>query len=108
MKADIDLRIVDDGRYDLRKFLRIHVIDEGVVLDRDRLMISTIHTEHPPLIDSFEFSFKTADHHAVFLGDTAPIKALEDFARGADLLIHEGMLKSALPSLLRRIGNGKR
>ena len=58
------------------------------------------------LIDSFAFSFKTADHHAVFSGDMATIKALKDFALGADLLIHEAMLKSALPSLLERIGNG--
>ena len=106
MKADIDLRIFDDGRDDLRDFVRVHVIDEGVVLKRDGLTISAIRTEHPPLVDSFAFSFKTADHHAVFSGDTAPIKALEDFARGADLLIHEAMLESALPSLMERIGNG--
>jgi ribonuclease BN (tRNA processing enzyme) len=106
MKADIDLRIIDDGRDDLRELVRVHVIDEGVVLERDGLTISAIRTEHPPLIDSFAFSFKTDRHYAVFSGDTAPIKALEDFARGADLLIHEAMLESALPSLLERIGNG--
>ena len=106
MKADIDLRIDDDGRDDLRDFVRVHVIDEGVVLERGDLTISAIRTEHPPLIDCFAFSFKTANHHAVISGDTAPIKVLEDFARGADLLIHEAMLESALPSLLERIGNG--
>ncbi len=106
MKADIDLRINDNGRDDLRDFVRIHVIDEGIVFDRDGLTVSAIRTEHPPLIDSFAFSFKTACHHAVFSGDTAPIKALEDFARGADLLVHEAMLEPALPSLLERVGNG--
>lgn len=106
MKADIDLRIEDDGRDDLRDFVRVHVIDEGVVLERGGLTVSAIRTEHPPLIDSFAFSFRTAKHHAVFSGDTAPIHALEDFARGADLLIHEAMLESALPSLLERVGNG--
>lgn len=58
------------------------------------------------LIDCFAFSFKTADHHAVFSGDTAPIKALENFAHGADFLIHEAMSESALPSLMERVGNG--
>ncbi len=106
MKADIDLRIVDDGRDDLRDFVRVHVIEEGVVLTRDGLTISAIRTEHPPLVDSFAFSFKTDNTHAVFSGDTAPMKALEDFARDADLLIHEAMLESALPSLMERIGNG--
>ena len=42
----------------------------------------------------------------VFSGDTARLEALEDFARGADLLIHEAMLDSALPALMARIGNG--
>ncbi|WP_120632766.1 MBL fold metallo-hydrolase [Ruegeria sp. EL01] len=106
MKADIDLRIIDDGRDDLRELVRIHVVDDGVVLDRDGLTVSAIRTEHPPLIDSFAFSFKTKDVYAVFSGDTAPLPALADFARGADLLIHEAMLESALPALMERIGNG--
>ncbi len=42
----------------------------------------------------------------VFSGDTAPIDALADFARGADLLIHEAMLEAALPALMERVGNG--
>ena len=106
MKADIDLRIVDDGRGDLRDLVRIHVIDAGEVLEQDGLRVTAIRTKHPPLVDSFAFSFRTETRHAVFSGDTAPLKALEDFARGADLLIHEAMLESALPSLMERIGNG--
>lgn len=106
MKADIDLRIDDDGREDLRSFVRIHVVDAGTVLDHDGLTVTAMRTAHPPLIDSFAFSFKTATHHVVFSGDTAPIAAMEDFARGADLLIHEAMLDAALPSLLDRVGNG--
>jgi len=41
----------------------------------------------------------------VFSGDTAPIPEMVDFARGADLLIHEAMLEAALPALMARIGN---
>jgi ribonuclease BN (tRNA processing enzyme) len=106
MKADIDLRIEDEGRPDLRNLLRIHVIDAGAVYDRNGLNVSAIRTQHPPLVDSFAFSFKTAATHVVFSGDTAPLKELEDFARGADLLIHEAMLESALPALMARVGNG--
>jgi len=106
MKADIDLRIEDEGRPDLRNLLDIHVIDADKVYEQSGLTVSALRTEHPPLIDCFAFSFKTAAKHVVFSGDTAPIKALEDFARGADLLIHEAMLESALPALMTRIGNG--
>lgn len=106
MKADVDLRIEDEGRPDLRTLVKFHVIDEGLVLERGGLAVSAIRTEHPPLVDTFSFSFCTERTHVVFSGDTAPLPALEEFARGADLLIHEAMLESALPALLERIGNG--
>lgn len=106
MRADINLRIDDEGRPDLRDMVDIHVIDEGVVFDQDGLCVSAIRTLHPPLVDCFALSFKTASVHAVFSGDTAPLPALDDFARGADVLVHEAMLESALPALLKRVGNG--
>ena len=106
MEADIDLRIEDEGRPDLRHLITIHAIDAGLVLSRDGVTISAIRNQHPPLVDTFAFSFKTDEVHVVFSGDTAPIRALENFARGADLLIHEAMLESALPALLERVGNG--
>lgn len=106
MKADIDLRIEDEGRPDPRDLVHIHDIDAGVVYDADGMQVRAIRTEHPPLIDTFALSFKTAKTHVVFSGDTAPFTALEDFARGADLLVHEAMLEAALPALLARIGNG--
>ncbi|WP_425039750.1 MBL fold metallo-hydrolase [Primorskyibacter sp. S187A] len=106
MKADIDLRIDDEGRPDLRDLVTIHVIDAGPVMERNGMSVEAIRTEHPPLIDTFALSFRTADTHVVFSGDTARLEALEDFARGAELLIHEAMLKAALPALMARIGNG--
>jgi ribonuclease BN (tRNA processing enzyme) len=106
MQADIDLRIADEGRPDLRALVRLHDIDAGPVMERGGVTVTTMRTVHPPLIDCFAFSFKSANTHVVFSGDTAPIAALEDFARGADLLIHEAMLEQALPALTKRVGNG--
>jgi ribonuclease BN (tRNA processing enzyme) len=106
MQADIDLRIEDEGRPDLRALARIHAIDAGTVVRIEDLKVDAIRTEHPPLIDCFALSFKTETLHVVFSGDTAPIKAMVAFARGADLLIHEAMLEAALPALTARVGNG--
>lgn len=78
----------------------------GKVMERGGVTVTAIRNEHPPLIDTFALSFKTDSTHVVFSGDTAPIEALEDFAKGADLLIHEAMLESALPGLMERVGNG--
>jgi ribonuclease BN (tRNA processing enzyme) len=106
MKDDIDLRIEDEGRPDLRGLMVLKEIDAGLICTHDGITVSAIRTEHPPLVDCFALSFKTASTHVVFSGDTAPLATLADFARGADLLIHEAMLESALPALMARIGNG--
>lgn len=106
MKADIDLRTEDEGRPELRDLVTFHVVDAGDVMHRGGITVTALRTEHPPLFDCFAYSFRTASTHVVFSGDTAPIKALEDFARGADLLVHEAMLEAALPALMARIGNG--
>ena len=106
MKADIDLRIDDEGRPDLRGLVTLHEVDAGHVMEQGGVTVTAIRTEHPPLVDCFAYSFKTDHSHVVFSGDTAPIAALEDFARGADLLVHEAMLEAALPALMARIGNG--
>ncbi len=106
MQADIDLRIEDEGRPDLRNLVQFRVINERIVVQYDGVSVEAIRTRHPPLIDCFALSFKTKKAHVVFSGDTAPLPSLSEFAQGADLLIHEAMLESALPSLLERVGNG--
>ena len=106
MAADIDLRIEDESRPDLRALVSLHVIDEGAIMTSDGVHVSAIRTAHPPLIDCFALSLKSATKHVVLSGDTAPIAAMGDFARGADLLVHEAMLEPALPALMKRVGNG--
>lgn len=106
MQADIDLRIADEGRPDLRRLVTLNTIDAGHVLTQAGIEITALRTEHPPLIDCFAFSFRTDAAHVVFSGDTAPIDAMVGFAQGADLLVHEAMLEAALPALFARVGNG--
>lgn len=106
MKCDIDLRIEDEGRPDLSKLVTILPIEEGAFFQRGELTVLAMRTIHPPLVDCFALSFRTGNVHVVCSGDTAPMDAMADFARGADLLVHEAMLKATLPALMERIGNG--
>ena len=105
MKADIDLRIEDEGRPDLRGLLAIHEIEEGGVCEFDGIRVSAQRNIHPPLIDTFSLRFEGAAKAVVFSGDTAFFPPLADFARGADLLIHEAMLEEAVEALIARVGN---
>ena len=105
MRADIELRVEDEGRPDLAGLVELHAIDEGTVLVEEDLRVDAVRNAHPPLVDTFALRFEGAGKRVVFSGDTAPLPALADFARGADLLVHEALLEAALPALLARVGN---
>lgn len=106
MKSDIDLRITDEGRPDLRQLVTFHVIDETKTFKIGDIKVTALRNIHPPLVDTFALSFKTKKNHIVFGGDTAFMPKLADFAKGADLLIHEGILKDAIIPLVAKVGNG--
>lgn len=106
MKDDIDLRIEDEGRPDLTQLVEVRKIEEGDFAVVGPVKVSALRNFHPPLLDSFALSFKTQSRHVVFSGDTAPLPALQQFAKEADLLVHEAMLEEALPQLVARVGNG--
>ena len=105
MKADIDLRMEDEGRPDLAELVSINLIEEGAVIRDGDLAVTALRNEHPPLVDTYALRFSDGMHDVVFSGDTAYLPRLADFAKGADLLIHEAMLEEALEALFNRIGN---
>jgi ribonuclease BN (tRNA processing enzyme) len=106
MQSDIDLRIADEGRPDIRDLVVFHVIDETDVMTLDDMDVTSFRTIHPPLVDTFALSFKTDKTHVAFGGDTAYMPELAEFAKGADLLIHEAMLEAGILPLVARVGNG--
>ena len=106
MRADIELRISDEGRPDLRALVSIKVVDAGEVVKDDALTVCAMRVLHPPLVDCFAFRFEGAGRRVVFSGDTARCDDLIGFSRSADLLVHEAMLEDALPALFARVGNG--
>jgi ribonuclease BN (tRNA processing enzyme) len=105
MAADIDLRIADEGRPNLRGLVSVRVLEEGPVAGLDGIEVRAMRVLHPPLVDCFALSFAGEGKRVVFSGDTAYLPALADLARGADLLVHEAMLEAALPALVARVGN---
>lgn len=105
MKADIDLRIADEGRPDLRALVSFKELDATTFTLPNGIEVAALRNEHPPLIDTFALSFKFENYKVTFSGDTAYFEPLIEFAKGSDLLIHEAMLEEALKPLMERIGN---
>ncbi|MGF6173559.1 MBL fold metallo-hydrolase [Ensifer sp. 4252] len=108
MTFDIDIRIVDEGRPDLGELVDIVEFTEGKVLAESGLTVSAMRVDHPPVDDCFALRFDHAETSVVFSADTAYFPPLADFAKGADILVHEAMLAEGVDRLVARTGNGAR
>jgi len=107
-KFDIDTRIVDEGRTDPRKLVTTHEIKPGVVLTNDDVKVSSCLVRHPPIKQAYAYRFDAKDRSVVISGDTAYAPELAEFAKGADVLVHEIMYLPGIEALLKRLPNAKR
>lgn len=108
LKFDIDTRIGDEGRTDPRKLVTTHEIKPGVVLVNDDVKVSARLVRHPPIEQSYAYRFDAKDRSVVISGDTAYAPELAEFAKGADVLVHEVMYLPGIEALLKRLPNAKR
>jgi ribonuclease BN (tRNA processing enzyme) len=103
---DIDIRIEDEGRPDLRKLVRVHEFEApGTVFEREGLRISATKVRHPPITHAYAYRFDTPDRSIVLSGDTTYSPELIALAKGADVLVHEVMHLAGLDRLLSRNPN---
>ncbi|TRZ57970.1 MAG: MBL fold metallo-hydrolase [Rhodocyclaceae bacterium] len=106
MKHDIDVRVGDEGRVDLRNLPIIHEFDKpGVLMQNGDVKVTATRVRHPPITQSYAFRFDTNDCSIVISGDTTYSPELIEFAQGADILVHEVLYLPGLESLLQRIPN---
>lgn len=95
-RNDIETRVVDEGRSDLRDLVTPHeVTGPAVVFEDDRVRITAAPVEHPPML-AYAYRVDTDDRSYVISGDTRPCAGLVSLATGADVLVHEVI---HLPSL---------
>ncbi len=107
MRFDIDLRIADEGRPPLTDLVQCRQIAEGA-LDLEGCTAFALRVAHPPVTDCFALRFEVPGWSVVFSADTAPFPPLIEFARGADILVHEAMLMAGVDALCARVGNAGR
>lgn len=108
MAFDIDIRIADEGRPDIRDVVSVVEFGEGKVIEEGGLKVSALRVDHPPVTDCFALRFDHAGKSVVFSADTAFFPPLADFAKGADILVHEAMLEQGIERLVAKTGNGAR
>ena len=104
---DINIRMREAGRHDLRPLTVPHEIELDpslgargpqdvapdmkpiVVTEDDDVRVTATLVRHAPVFPAFAYRFDTAAGSIVLSGDTAPCANLVDLARGADVLVHE-------------------
>lgn len=101
---DINLRIRDEGRPDLRDLIRMVDYSEGP-LDIPGLEVTALRVVHPPVTDCFALRFDTPGWRVVVSADTTHFPPLAELAQGADILVHEAMLGAGIDALCARVGN---
>jgi ribonuclease BN (tRNA processing enzyme) len=123
---DIDIRMEDEGRPDLRKLVRVHEFEapsgplptlprergrvgrgdgSATVFERDGLRVSATRVRHPPITHAYAYRFDAPDRSIVLSGDTTYSPELIALAKGADVLVHEVMHLGGLDRLLSRNPN---
>src|SRR5712691_10979027 len=101
-RFDIETRIADEGRPDLRKLVTAHEFSEpGLVMQNADVKVTAARVRHPPIVHAYAYRFDAADRSIVISGDTAYSPELIALARGADVLVHETMHLGGLESLLK-------
>ena len=104
---DINIRVHDEGRPDLRKLVlpadielpagtaaHGHHTPEMVpfpVYEDELVRVSAILVEHPPVFPAFAFRIESRYGSVVISGDTTECANMVTLSTGADLLIHEAV-----------------
>jgi len=105
-RFDIETRIADEGRVDLRKLLTAHEFDRnGLVMQNTDVKVSAARVRHPPIEQAYAYRFDAADRSIVISGDTTYSPELIALAKGADVLVSEVMHLAGLENLLKKVPN---
>ena len=104
-RFDIETRIADEGRPDLRKLVSAHTYAQGRVFTDPDVKVTALRNVHPPIVESYALKFELGAKTVVFSGDTTYFPPLAEFAKGADILVHEVMYGPALEALVQKTPN---
>ena len=102
MSFDHAIRTDDEGRPPLRELVDVAIFGEGALPPLGALAVSALRVDHPPVRECYALKFERGEKSVVFSADTCYFPPLADFARGADVLVHEAMLTAGVENLVKR------
>src|SRR5262252_3691395 len=79
----------------------------GTLLQDENVKVTAAIVQHPPVRPALAYRFDFRDRSIAFSGDTAPIEAVAQLARGAEILVHEAMYMPAVEAYIHdRLAKG--
>jgi ribonuclease BN (tRNA processing enzyme) len=101
-KVTIDFWAEDFGRPPLG-MIEVHDLAiAGPVMQDENVKVTSVLVQHPPVTPAYGYRFDFPDRSIAFSGDTVPLQAVADMAKGADVLVHEAMNLAAMETVERR------
>ena len=89
---DADIKYRTEGLEPAKEFgwrVNAHTLDDGLVYEDDNVKVEAFRVRHGTWENAFGFRFTTPDRVIVISGDVAPDPIIEEYAKDADILIHE-------------------
>jgi ribonuclease Z len=86
LRRDVDEKLPADG-------IRVvsHDVRQGVVYENEGVKVTAFLVDHGPVAPAFGYRIDYGGHSVVLSGDTRQSENLIQFAKGADVLVHESV-----------------
>jgi ribonuclease BN (tRNA processing enzyme) len=108
MRTTIDFWAEDFKMKPLETIDVTEVPQAGPVMQDDNVKVTATVVQHPPVKPALGYRFDFHDRSIAFSGDTTPLDAVAQLAKGADVLVHEAMYLPALVDYLNaQIAKGR-
>jgi ribonuclease BN (tRNA processing enzyme) len=101
MRTTIDFWAEDLKMKPLETVDVTEVPDAGAVMSDDNVKVTAAVVEHPPVKPALGYRFDFHDRSIAFSGDTVPLDAMAQLAKGADVLVHEAMYVPAVEAYVK-------
>ena len=95
-KPDIDIWVKDIGHTPMPPIRAHERVTGGFVMSDKNVKVTCALVNHPPVFPAFAYRFDMADRSIVFSGDTSPVEAVAELAKGADILVHEALYMASI------------
>lgn len=81
--------------------IEVHDLPEaGPVMQDANVKVTSVLVQHPPVNPAYGYRFDFPGRSIAFSGDTVPLDAVAQMARGADILVHEAIGMAAVEASL--------